>query len=130
MASVNTVLGIVLVWYIAVVILLWKVRQDSDAAACLASQRLITVLEYVPYMLRAADLVSVIPTMNAYYNVQAEFFETDWRTFNNFTLIATGGNVIEGETNWVGYRITLNDPTSFDFSCFSSFVTFNFVGPQ
>ncbi len=127
MPSVNAVLGTVLIWYVGVIVLLWKVRQDGDAAACLASQRLITVLEYVPYELRADALKSVVPTIDTYYNVQIEFFETDWRVTNKFTIEVLDERTIQGESNWVGYKVKFVEPATYDFSCLMSIGDFRFL---
>ena len=116
-------------WYFGAILLLWKMRQDAMNAACQRTGALVTVLEYAPYKLRAADLLTVVPTIQAGYNIDVEFFETDWRTRDNFTLIVESDTVISGSTNWVGFRVTLNDPTQYSTTCFDSsgFDDFRFV---
>ncbi len=49
--------------------------------ACLASQRIITVLETVPYKLHSFDLQSAVYTINTLYNVQCTVFDTPAGTY-------------------------------------------------
>jgi hypothetical protein len=47
----------------------------------------------------------VVPTIEAAYNVDVTFFETDGRTTNRFSIMAKGGlayNTFTGDTNYVG----------------------------
>ena len=120
---------VVAVWYLAAAIFFWKIRNDDDTAACLQSERLLTVLQYAPYKVRADALLGMVPTINTGYNVRVEFFETDNRTTDRFSIVQVLPNVIQGETNWISYRVTLNDPSEYSMACFtgSGFQTFNFV---
>ena len=121
-------MGIVLVvWYTVLLLFLLRNRNAEESVRCIRSHELITVLEYVPYKVRATDLDGVIATMNKRHNADVLFFETDWRTTDRFSLSIVNGSALTGDTNYVSYRIALNDPSEYSFSCMKSFNNFKFV---
>ncbi len=94
--------------------------------ACLASQRMITVLEMVPYKLHSPDLQSAIPTIEKNFKCQAKFFDLlkgqfvpkgpvcvcpgatclqpfyeGMREYNLFSLEMPFPDTIQGHTNWM-----------------------------
>jgi hypothetical protein len=85
---------------------------------------LLRCAEFVPYLLRAADLDSVVPTLNKRFNVRVTFYETDMRTHNRFKLTQVTDTLVEGDSNWIAYRIMLNEPNEYDVDCFKSLDTF------
>ncbi len=101
----------VLAWYIGAVIYSTQVESNvagKAAKACTASLSVASALQLVPYKLRVADLLPVVPTLNSQYNIAVEFFETDNRVTDRFSIqrvpSSEGKFVYEGETNWVGFR--------------------------
>ncbi len=104
-------------------------RAAVEKQSCDASKAVLSALQLVPYKLRVVDLVSVVPTLNALHNIRVEFFETDGRTTDKFTLIQRDKSlmVFEGETNWVGYRLTFLDPSDVNVKCLLPMNNFAFV---
>ncbi len=120
---------------------------QRQTSACQQSRRLIAILQFAPYELRAEQLASIIPTVNYEGDVAAEFFETDWRVTNRFSLKLSDGVIsgticcglapvlqvfkrccvlFTGDTNWLAYRIVLNQPSSYDETCLMELNEFNF----
>ena len=70
---------------------------------------------------------AVIPTLNALYNIRATFYETDNRVTNRFSLIQVDAVTFTGETNFIGYRVSFNNPADVNFACLSAMNKFAFV---
>ena len=127
--SSQSIAAALLAWYTISVILLWQIRATADSAACERSGRLVTVLQYAPYTMRAADMGLIAATIDNDFDVDTTFFETDGRTTNRFNLAWYNGTIVEGETNWMSFRIVMHDASTFRESCMSSsdFAAFDFV---
>ena len=67
-----------------------------------------------------------MPTLNSLHDVRVEFFETDNRNTNKFSIIQKDVISFEGETNWVGYRVTFNDLADVNVECLLTMNTFTF----
>ena len=115
-----------LVWYLVAGAYVYTINKSETSARCIRSEELVAVLQYLPYKVRASDLAGTLTTINKRSNVQLEFFETDGRTYNRFRLAVVNDSYIEGETNWIGFRATLNDPREFLESCLLHFNGFSF----
>ena len=81
-------------WMTAVFYFSWSMQANSIAAtnaantaSCAASKSTLSALQLVPYQLRAADVLTVAPTLRALYNINVDFFETDGRVTNRFSMI-------------------------------------------
>jgi hypothetical protein len=109
MASIGLGLVLAVSWMVAVMI--WGVT-DSNAArssavasetqACTASTSILSAVQLVPFKLRVADVLEVVPTLEAAYNIRIRFFETDYRTTNRFSLMpGVAPNTFTGDTNWM-----------------------------
>ncbi len=86
-------------WCIVFSVYMYQIAIAKQQAACLKSNSLITMLEFVPYQLRAADCATIVPTVNPLFNAEVSFFETDdtRRTTNSFSLkISEDNSVITG----------------------------------
>ena len=100
-------LGVFFLICVGAMVALAIIRQTAQAEACRESQKLLAVLEFVPYELRADGVVSVIPTIDKLYDCKTEFFETDGRTTNIFTLVVSEDkSVISGEHFSLYFRAT------------------------
>jgi hypothetical protein len=72
-------------------------KQITKASACENSHKLLAVLQFAPYRLRAIDLAPIVPTLNNICGVDVSFFETDGRETERFSLeVEIGGAVITG----------------------------------
>jgi hypothetical protein len=65
--------------------------------ACQNSRKLLAILQFAPFRLRAPELTDIVSTMNDLCGVEAAFFETDGRTQNRFSMqFEADGSVISG----------------------------------
>ena len=125
----QTIAAALVTWYAVTVIMIWQTRATADSVACERSSRLATVLQYAPYKVRATAMTRLVPTIIDEFGIDVEFFETDHRVTNRFNLTWTDSTTVEGETNWIGFRVQLHDPANFRESCLSSseFAAFEFL---
>jgi hypothetical protein len=130
--------GLVLVplFYFATIGLLWVVteskkadQQQQAAVACTASQNAIALLIAAAWDMRAAEMDPVIPTMNELSECEFRFFETDWRTTNEYSMEQVSPTTFTGKTGCTSYTITFRDPRMVNVGCLSAMTRNTFKVP-
>ena len=60
---------------------------SANATSCTASLSTVTAIQLTAYNCRAVDLLPILPTLRAALNVDLEFYETDGRVTNRYSMI-------------------------------------------
>ena len=59
---------------------------SANVTSCAASLSTVTAIQYAAYNCRAVDLLPILPTLRAAFNVSLEFYETDGRVTNRYSI--------------------------------------------